>query len=68
MATKILRLPDVMAQTGLSRSSIYAAIKVGNFPRQINIGDRSVGWLEGEVDQWVSDRAEQSRARVNQGE
>ena len=56
----ILRLPDVKARTGLSRSSIYAYIKDGKFPQHIALGERSVGWYESEVDAWVA-----SRKRVN---
>lgn len=57
---RILRLPDVKARTGLSRSSIYAYIKDGKFPHHIALGERSVGWYESEVDAWVA-----SRQRVN---
>lgn len=57
---KILRLPEVKARTGLSRSSIYAYIKQGKFPHHIALGERSVGWYESEVDAWVA-----SRQRVN---
>ena len=56
----ILRLPEVKARTGLSRSSIYAYIKDGTFPHHIALGERSVGWYESEVDAWVA-----SRQRVN---
>lgn len=32
---RVLRMPDVKARTGLSRSSIYAYIKDGKFPQHI---------------------------------
>lgn len=38
--------------TGLSRSSIYAAIKQGTFPAQLKLTARSSGWLESEVVEW----------------
>ena len=50
MTTTILRLPDVKARTGLSRSSIYLFIKQGDFPQPVQIGSRSVGWPSNEVD------------------
>ena len=62
MAQQILRLPAVKSRTGLSRSSIYAAIQEGQFPKQISLGDRAVGWLESEVDQWIRGRIECSRS------
>ena len=50
---KILRLPDVKAFTGLSRSSIYLYIKAASFPPPIKIGKRSVGWLESDIQEWI---------------
>ncbi len=53
---KILRLPDVKALTGLSRSSIYLYIQSGFFPSPMKIGVRSVGWLESDIQEWISTR------------
>ena len=50
MTTKILKLPQVIDKTGLSRASIYAFIKEGKFPKQIKLGERAVGWLSNELD------------------
>ena len=47
MNYRIVRLKDVQRMTGLSRSTIYAQIAKGNFPKQISLtGARSVGWHE----------------------
>lgn len=54
--TRILRRPEVQRYTGLSKSGLYLAIQQGNFPRQINIGKRAVGWLESDIDAWVQER------------
>jgi prophage regulatory protein len=51
--TKILRRPDVETATGLSRSSIYAAISLGEFPKPVRIGKRSVGWRESDILDWI---------------
>ena len=53
---RILRLADVKARTGLSRSTIYLNISKGIFPRHISLGPRCVGWLESEIDNWISTR------------
>lgn len=53
---QIYRLPEVMASTGLSRSSIYAYIGNGAFPAPIKLGSRSSGWLKSEIDSWVAVR------------
>lgn len=58
----LLRLPAVKERTGKSRSTIYAEIKDGRFPSQIQIGPRSVGWLESEIDEWIQDRINKSRS------
>lgn len=60
MTNRILRLPEVMQRTGLSRSTIYAYMKYGNFPKPIPIGDRAVGWLESAIDEWIEQRASQN--------
>ena len=61
MATTILRLPLVMARTGLSRSTIYAKVAAGDFPEPINLGGRAVGWLADEVEAWLVARVEATR-------
>lgn len=54
----ILRLRDVQAKTGLSRSTIYDAVAKGNFPKQIPLSTRRVGWLASEVDAWIEERVQ----------
>lgn len=61
MRNNVLRLPEVKARVGLSRSSIYVAVSKGKFPRPIQLGDRAVGWVEAEVEAWLSLRIELSR-------
>ena len=59
MYNKILRLPQVMEVTGLSRSSIYSLVKQGIMPRPLNIGGgRARGWLADEIDEWITERAQ----------
>ena len=53
---RILRLPEVKAKTGFGRSTIYALMANGEFPRSIRIGARAVGWLESDIDQWIETR------------
>jgi prophage regulatory protein len=57
----ILRLRQVSARTGLARSTIYERIKAGEFPAQISLGARAVGWLEAEVEAWIAAKVAQSR-------
>ena len=60
---RFLRLPEVLARTGLSRSTIYVRLDQGRFPRPVSLGARAVGWIEAEVDEWIRERIATSRGR-----
>lgn len=60
MGYKILRLPAVKNQTGRSRSAIYQGMSQGKFPKQINLGVRSVGWLQTDIDNWIESKISES--------
>ncbi len=55
------RLPVVMGRTGLGRSTVYKKIADGEFPKQVRLGPRAVGWLDEEVDAWIQARVDDSR-------
>ncbi|MCP5357564.1 MAG: AlpA family transcriptional regulator [Pseudomonadales bacterium] len=61
MATTILRLPDVKARTGLSRSTIYLRVAEGKFPSPVALGGRAVGWVEAELDAWLTQQINSRR-------
>ncbi|WP_010161192.1 helix-turn-helix transcriptional regulator [Sphingomonas sp. PAMC 26617] len=50
---RILRLKTVLDRTGLSRSSMYRKMGQGTFPRNIKISERSAGWRESAVEDWM---------------
>ena len=54
--TRILRLPEVMARTGLSRTTIYRWRRAGRFPQAVPLGTRNVGWIETELEAWFRER------------
>jgi prophage regulatory protein len=60
----ILRLPEVISRVGLKRASIYQYISQGLFPKQISLGERSVGWLEHEINEWLATRIKQRKAPI----
>ncbi len=60
-ALAILRLNQVKHRTGLSRSTIYQAMKRGEFPRKVSLGARAVGWLDSEIEAFLRSRVEASR-------
>lgn len=56
MTQIILRMHQVKMATGLSRSSIYLAMKNNSFPHSISIGSRAVGWRSFEIENWIETR------------
>lgn len=73
-ALTILRRKQVEARTGLSRSSIYARLRQNpkrpgdydpTFPKPISIGAKAVGWIEAEIDAWLTAQVEKSRKAVS---
>lgn len=67
---RILRRKQVEARTGLSRSTIYSKLKHNpkrpgdydpTFPVPISIGAKAVGWIESEIDAWLTAQVEKSR-------
>lgn len=55
---RIIRLKEVMDSTGLARSTIYKYISEGAFPKPVSLGERCVGWVESEVQEWIVARIE----------
>ena len=46
----------IAAKTGLARSTIYAYVAKGIFPRQCKLGPRRVAWRASEVRAWIAAR------------
>lgn len=55
---KIIRLKEVILLTGLARSTVYKFINAQEFPKQVSLGGRSVGWIESEVEAWIVEKIE----------
>ena len=51
---RFIRLPQVREMTGLSTSTIYRWMTDGTFPKQIQLGSRSVVWNERDVINWMN--------------
>lgn len=64
----ILRLPEVLKRVGLSRSSLYARIKEGNFPKPIKLGNTPAsasGWPEDWVNEWCLQRIQGTACKTS---
>ena len=56
--TCLLRLPEVMARTSLSKRTIYRKMADGTFPKSRTIGNKSVAWLDSSIEKWIHDLPE----------
>jgi prophage regulatory protein len=57
---RLLRNAATRAKAGFpSNSSLYSAMERSGFPRPIKLGERSVAWVEEEVDAWIEARRAQ---------
>ncbi len=61
----LLRLPAVLARTGLSRSQLYRLVAAGKFPRPVTLaGTAAKAWSSAAVSQWCADQINQSAQRA----
>jgi prophage regulatory protein len=67
MSNRVVRLPTVKEITGLSRSSIYLRMSKREFPQSISLGDRAIGWLESDIEQWLEDKIQASKLLKSEG-
>jgi predicted DNA-binding transcriptional regulator AlpA len=53
---RMLRLSQVAALTGLSKTKIYQLQIQGDFPMRVQLSPRRVAWVEAEVQAWLAER------------
>lgn len=58
---RLIRLPDVLDITGLSRSTVYRLERAGSFPRAICLAPRVRAHRRDEVLKWLEQRATDHR-------
>jgi prophage regulatory protein len=56
MSENILRFKQACTKIGFSRSGLYTAIREGRFVKPRQLGPRTIGFLESEVDAWLRNR------------
>jgi prophage regulatory protein len=62
----LLRLPAVMARTGLSKSHIWRLAKRGDFPPPIHLG-RAAAWPSNQVEEWITAAIASERGGAGDG-
>lgn len=60
MTDTMLRQPEVLRRTGLSRTSIWRKVREGDFPAPRQLGANSIGWPESEISEWLDNRPRQT--------
>ena len=53
---RLLRLPELLAIVGVSKSTIYEWVKTDLFPAPVQMGPRAVGWRACDVARWLENR------------
>lgn len=56
MKDRYIRSDELTHMTGLSLSTIYRFERNGVFPRRRVLGPNSVGWLESDINDWLTSR------------
>jgi len=64
---RLIRLNEVLAICGKSRSSVYEAIKKGEFPSPVKLHGRSSAWIKSEILQWAEACINASRSTNRTG-
>lgn len=63
---RLIPLSEVMGRVGLSKATVYAWIKRGEFPAQVRLGASS-RWVEGEIENWIEQRIQCRSERARRG-
>ncbi|EHO2015382.1 AlpA family transcriptional regulator [Escherichia coli] len=59
---RFIKIESVLERCAISRATLYRLIKQGDFPRQVHLSQRAVGWLESDVDEWIDSRRRSATA------
>jgi prophage regulatory protein len=60
---QLLRLPDVIRRTGLSRSTLYSLERRNDFPLRVKLSPGCSAWSAEEVEIWINGRLAASRSQ-----
>ncbi len=58
--TRLLRLNDVVEATTLSKSLIYALMRVGAFPEPVRLSENRIAWTTAAIRDWITQRSPDS--------
>ena len=69
-ALRIIRMKELVSKVGYARSTIYALIKEGRFPKPFKLvpNGRANGWLEETINEWIDHRKSDLQCEDNGNE
>ncbi len=53
---KIISPSEVVEMTGISRVTIWRLEKGGKFPKRVNLSESRIGWVDTEIENWITSR------------
>jgi prophage regulatory protein len=65
---RVLRLKQVIEKVGWSHMTIFRKERVGVFPKKIQLGPNSIGYLEEEIDNFILQRKNERDAKLHSRE
>ncbi len=60
MSDHMLRPPEVMARTGLSRTTLWRRVRAGEFPAPTVLGVNAIGWPASAIAAWLAGRPQRT--------
>ncbi len=61
---RLIKLPEVLKMSGLSRTALYKRVREQQFPAPVKLSERSVAWLQSEVNAWIEAKVQGREARL----
>ncbi|MBW6030970.1 helix-turn-helix transcriptional regulator [Klebsiella sp. CVUAS 11332] len=56
MGNKIIKVDEVIHRCAISKATLYRLIAESQFPTQVLLSKRAVGFYEHEVNEWINSR------------
>jgi prophage regulatory protein len=53
---RLLRTREVCSRAGIGRTTLYKLVQSGAFPASRRLGERTVAWLESDIEAWIEAR------------
>lgn len=54
MTERLIRRPEVLHLTSMTKSTMYRYIAERRFPRPVSLGDHAVAWRQSDIQKWIS--------------